>query len=149
MVGEIVDYSISERVLSVYSAFLCLEPSRGGEICYDCIDESALVGIEDPLINAAGDSLFFNAYPNPFNSEVNITVSLPNVARDGKATYKIYNILGQVVHTFEPEVSTPGSTQHFVWHGKNDSGAEISSGTYFFVVRSGENRYTLKLLLMK
>jgi Ca-activated chloride channel family protein len=149
VVGEIVDYSISGRVLSVYSAFLCLEPSRGGEICYDCIDESGLVGIEEPLISAEKDSLLVKAYPNPFNSEVNITVNLSNVAKDGKTTYKIYNILGQVVRTFKPEVSTPGSTQHFVWHGKNDSGAEISSGTYFFVVRSGEKRYTLKLLLMK
>jgi hypothetical protein len=47
VINEIVFYSLDERVLSIYSAFLCLEPSRGGEVCYNCMDESELVGVED------------------------------------------------------------------------------------------------------
>jgi hypothetical protein len=56
VINEIVRASLDERVLSVYSAFLALEPSRGGEVCYDCIDESAqIVGVEDST--AGADSL--------------------------------------------------------------------------------------------
>jgi len=148
VVGEIVDYSINERVLSIYSAFLCLEPSRGGQICYDCVDESGLVGIEDPMISAGEDTLF-TAYPNPFNNEVKIIVTLPGHEQLAKASFRIYNILGQVVRTFNPDLSGQGSKQHFIWYGKNDAGLEVASGTYFFIVNTPEKRFTLKLLLMK
>lgn len=148
VVNEIVDYSINERVLSIYSAFLCLEPARGGEICYDCMDESELVGIEE-LFNTTNNDTLFRAYPNPFNNQVKIDVSLPEAVTSGDVSFKIYNILGQVVRTFEVNRNVEGNNYHFIWNGKNDTGSYVSSGTYFFVVNTGEKRYSLKLLFMK
>ena len=148
VVNEIIYHSINERVLSIYSAFLCLEPARGGEICYDCLDESELVGLEE-LYNTAKNDTLFKAYPNPFNNQVKIIISLPEAATLGNVSFKIYNILGQVVRNFKTNENLEGNTYQFTWNGKNDSGFDVSSGTYFFVVNTGEKRYSLKLLFMK
>jgi hypothetical protein len=148
VVGEIVDYSLKERVLSIYSAFLCLEPSRGGQICYDCIDETELVNGMEIMTNTVDDTLL-SAFPNPFNQEVKIVLSLPERSSLVKATFRIYNILGQVVRAFQPDLNNPGNKYQFIWNGTNEKGTEVSSGTYFFIVNTPENRYTLKLLLMK
>jgi len=147
VVSEIVEHSISERLLSNYTAFLCLEPARGGEVCYDCLDESALVGVENDIFIAATDSVL-QAYPNPFNAQTTIQISLPVTKFSDKVTYKIFNMLGQVVRTFTPEKATANRLQ-LVWEGKNDSGFEVSSGNYFFVVSTPEKNYSLKLVLVK
>ena len=148
IINEIIDYSVSQRVLSIYSAFLCLEPSRGGEICYDCMDESALVNISDQVNNSRSDSLLI-AYPNPFNGQVQIKVNLSNIGIKDNTTMKIYNILGQVVRTFDLRKNISGNNLKITWNGKNDFGSYVSSGTYFFVVNSTNKRYSLKLLYMK
>lgn len=147
VVSEIIDYSISERLLSNYSAFLCLEPSRGGEVCYDCLDESALVGVENHVAIAATDSVL-QAFPNPFNAHTTIQISLPGTKFTDQVTYKIYNMLGQVVRTFTAEKGAANRIQ-FVWEGENDRGFQVSSGHYFFVVSTPEKNYSLKLMLLK
>jgi len=148
IINEIIDYSVSERVLSIYSAFLCLEPARGGEVCYDCMDESELVAIRDHLNNNGNDSLFI-AYPNPFNEQVQIKINLSSSGINDNTTIKIYNILGQVVRTFDLHKNLNGNKLNITWNGKNDLGSDVSSGTYFFVIISTSKRYSLKLLYMK
>lgn len=148
VVNEIVNYSISERVLSIYSAFLCLDPSMGGEVCYDCFDGGGIVGVKDDEHITESDSVI-TAYPNPFNAQVQINVPLQQIENIDNATFRIYNILGQVVRNFE--LSTSGTSQNysFVWNGKNDEGSIVSSGIYFFVVNTPKKNYSVKLLFMK
>ena len=148
IVSEIIDYSISERVLSIYSAFLCLEPSRGGEVCYDCLDESKLVNVED-FDSVESDSLHLGAYPNPFNNAVQINISIPQSEIHENITFRIYNVLGQAVRNFELDVNQDGNRYNFTWLGKNDSGSNVSSGTYFFVAETVKKRYSMKLLYLK
>jgi len=147
VVNEIVDYSINERVLSIYSAFLCLEPSRGGEVCYDCLDESKATEVTDSLINK-NDSLSLSAYPNPFNSQINLNVKLPASFR-GENTFRIYDILGQLIKTFEPDLSAGRNEYRFTWNGTSDNGIYVSSGNYFFIVTTPEKVFSKKLLLLK
>jgi len=147
IISEIVYYSIEERILSIYSAFLCLEPSRGGEVCYDCMDETQLVGIEDFIETTNEDSLF-QAYPNPFNSQTTIRISLPQLKNQESPSFKIYNMLGQIVRKFSIE-QNPQNQYQIIWQGKNDTGNEVSSGTYFFVASTQQKQYSLKLLFLK
>jgi hypothetical protein len=148
VVNEIIDYSIGEKVLSIYSAFLCLEPSRGGEICYDCMDESELVAINEQWESNKNDSLL-TAYPNPFNQRVNIKLNIPSSEINENTTIKIYNLLGQVVKTLDLQEDSNGKVTKFTWNGKNNYGIDVSSGTYFFVVNTTNKRYSLKLIYMK
>ncbi len=146
IVSEIIAQSLEARVLSLYTAFLCLEPSRGGEVCYDCMDESSLVSA---LFEAEtkNDSLV-NAYPNPFNNQTTIQVDLSKFKTLKNISLKIFNIAGQVVKEFNYELNSSGKLK-IVWDAKNNSGATLSSGTYFFVANNGRSKIVRKLLLIK
>jgi Ca-activated chloride channel family protein len=146
VINEIIDYSINERILSIYSAFLCLEPARGGEICYDCMDESSLVGIEESNTIQENDSLI--AYPNPFNSTTKIKLTLPEFNNHKEISVKIYNTLGQVVRSFNMD-NIAKDQMEFVWNGTNNYGQDVSSGSYFFVASTPDKMYKLKLVLIK
>ena len=148
IVNEIIDYSLDENILSYYTAFLCLEPARGGEVCYDCLDESELIDKIEMFNTIEADSIF-KAYPNPSNNLVKIDVSLPLHINPEKTDFRIYNVLGQVVKNFHVDNSSARNKYQFVWNGKNDTGSDVSSGTYIFVVNTGESKYSLKLLYMK
>jgi Ca-activated chloride channel family protein len=151
VVSEIVNYSISERVLSIYSAFICLEPNVEWEICYDCLDEGGGIpneAIEDSIDIDDGD-LTLSAYPNPFNSQITLNVKLPGSANPENLSFRIYDILGQVVKTFDPDLVAGQREHRFTWDGTNDEGYSIASGIYFFIVTTPEKNYSVKLLLMK
>ncbi len=147
IISEIINQSLDKRVLSLYTAFLCLEPSRGGKVCYGCIDESRLISGLFETSNTKNDSLV-SVYPNPFNIQTNIQVNLAKFKDLKNLSFKIYNITGQVVKTFPGEVNSTGNL-HFVWNGRDNNGAELSSGTYFFMVSNGRSKIVRKLLLMK
>jgi Ca-activated chloride channel family protein len=149
VVDEIVNNSIRERVLSVYSAFLCLEPGRGGEVCYDCYDESDLPIDVSDSVETEIESVLLSAYPNPFNSQITLNVKLPGLVNTENLTFRIYDILGQAVKTFDPDLTSGQKEYRFMWDGKNDDGYSIASGIYFFIVTTPEKNYSVKLLLMK
>jgi len=96
-------------------------------------------------------------YPNPFNPTTTITFSL--TAKNAKnAKLVIYNLKGQKVKTFSitPRPSTTlrmtqaGSNQNsVVWNGDDDSGNPVSSGIYFYKLKSGNFEQTKKMILMK
>ena len=150
VVSEIVNYSVSERVLSLYSAFICLEPNVEVEVCYDCLDngEVPVTAIEDSVENVVTD-FSLSAYPNPFNSQVNLNVKIPGSSNPDNMTFRIYDILGQVVKTFEPDLAAGQKEYRFRWDGTSDEGFTVASGIYFFIVTTPEKNYSVKLLLMK
>ncbi|KAA3614091.1 MAG: T9SS C-terminal target domain-containing protein [Calditrichaeota bacterium] len=147
IVGEIVAKSLEERVLSLYTAFLCLEPSRGGEVCYDCLDESSLITDLYESQDVNSDSLI-NVYPNPFNNQTKIQINLQKFNDLKNISIKIYNITGQVVKDFNSEINTSGKL-NITWDGKNNLGSSVSSGTYFLIANNGQLKIVRKLLMIK
>lgn len=79
-------------------------------------------------------------YPNPFNPTTNIGFSLPNASH---VELTIFNSLGQVVATLVNSEIQAGS--HTV---KWDAG-NLSSGIYFYRLKSGNFVETQKMILMK
>ncbi len=149
IVSEIVRTSVSERVLSIYSAFLCLEPSRGGEVCYDCLDESgSVVGVEDSADGAVADTLL-RAFPNPFNASTTIRLRIPATVDRETASLKIYDVLGREVRVFDLASTAPGGETDIVWSGTDQDGIPVNSGVYFVVYRTSGGAQTLKLMMLK
>jgi len=67
-------------------------------------------------------------YPNPFNPSTTISYQLPQAS---EVTLEVYNMLGQKVRTLVSDRIAAGS--HLaVWDGRNDNGAEVGSGIYFY-----------------
>ena len=84
-------------------------------------------------------------YPNPFNPETKIRYQLPN---SGKVVVKIFDILGREVKSLVDEKLEAGFHE-VTWNGRNNSGTRVSSGVYYYQIRSGEFKHTKKMILMK
>jgi len=149
IVGEILDRSIEDRILSLYTAFICLEPSLGGQVCYDCFDESEMVSVEDDLNTTDSDSTLIIAYPNPFNAQTKIQIKLGNLKSGQTIDLKIYNILGALVRDFNISYHTIQNNMEVIWDGRNDAGVSVASGTYLLVLSTPELKKSHKLLLMR
>ncbi len=146
IINEIIEISRANRVLSKYTAFLSLEDDSS--FCKDCYrDDGKPTGVEDDETEIPTE-FSVQAYPNPFNSQVQITVNVPNNLIGKSMSFKIYNLLGQVVKTFEIN-STDKNIVKIFWDGKNDSGEVVASGIYIFTAVSGNFVKSMKLMYMK
>lgn len=146
VITEILNLSTKHSVLSKYTAFLALEDSTS--ICKSCYYDDGrppVTGIEGTQELPTDFSI--SAYPNPFNPQVTITVKLPMNMIGQNFTFKIYNMLGQVVKTFH--ITNMANVLKFIWDGKNDEGQLISSGIYIFTASSPGFTKSLKLVYMK
>ncbi|MCU0344833.1 MAG: T9SS type A sorting domain-containing protein [Ignavibacterium sp.] len=79
-------------------------------------------------------------YPNPFNPSTRITF---NLTEEGLTNISVYNLLGQKVATVLNQELVAGR------HTVDFSGANLSSGVYFYKLESGKNVATQKMMLLK
>jgi Vault protein inter-alpha-trypsin domain len=136
---QIISNSIAERVLSKYTAFLCLEDTS--QICDDCIDETNFVSTGNPDSSA----LDIKAYPNPFKDLVRIELTNTDFGSSAKlATLEIYAVDGKLLRQFEQKLS--GNKAVFSWDGKLDNGTAVKNGVYIAIAQVGSHRAILKLV---
>lgn len=99
-----------------------------------------------------GNFVLFQNYPNPFNSTTLIPYQIRVKGQGSKGqvptTLIIYNIRGQKVRTLI-NCSQPDGRYQVIWDGKDDCGKEVSSGVYFYKLRSGDFHQTKKFMLIK
>ncbi|HOG31712.1 MAG TPA: S8 family serine peptidase [Candidatus Syntrophosphaera sp.] len=84
-------------------------------------------------------------FPNPFNPS---TVICFELAESGPVTLEIYNQKGQLVSTLV-DANLPAGNHSAAWNGTDASGDAVSSGVYFYRMRSGAFSSTRKMVLMK
>jgi len=85
------------------------------------------------------------AYPNPFNTSIMITYSMPE---ESIVSLKIVNIQGQLVKRLKSSLHLPGK-HHAQWDGLNESGVSVASGIYFIVLQAGEYLQGQKVVLLR
>jgi len=86
-----------------------------------------------------------SAYPNPFNA--NISISL-ETSKDSQTEVTVFNVKGEKVETIYNDMLTKGS-HDFTWNGYNSAGMRLSSGIYFYKVRTDTNTLTRKIVLVR
>jgi hypothetical protein len=99
-------------------------------------------GAEEIVVyrNRLGDN-----YPNPFNPNTIIEYS---IARDSHVNLSIYNVNGQLVRTLRNEHQK--RNQYTVsWDGKDNRGRHVSSGVYFYRLKTAEFTQSKKLILLR
>ena len=99
----------------------------------------------DQLLEPGIKSLF--NYPNPFNPETTISFSVTQTSPF--VTLEIYNIKGQKVKTFIINTSTLRPINSMTWNGTDQNNKPVSSGIYFYKLKSGDFEKTKKMILMK
>ena len=84
-------------------------------------------------------------YPNPFNPSTTIVFS---IASDMYVNLSIYNVAGQLIRTIVNE-NLPRNEHRVVWDGKNNEGSNMSSGIYFYKIKTKEFSATKKMVLLR
>ncbi len=145
-VADIIDLSIRERVLSLYTAFIALEISQGGEVCTNCQDESSEVtDVEDIQQDTAFQ---VEIYPNPFGELVNIKVTYDESTDLDNTQIGIYNSLGQLVRRYNTGALPQNGLWELQWNGRHNNGRQLSGGIYHFVIQSERQRQSHKLVFL-
>ncbi len=111
--------------------------------CYE-FDAPPNVGVEDPLIIPDNDINISN-YPNPFNPTTTIAF---NLNESGKVKVEIFNIKGQKVKTLLNCTIDQGFHE-LNWIGENEYGNQVSSGVYFYCLKTQKQVVSKKMILLK
>lgn len=84
-------------------------------------------------------------FPNPFNPVTTIRYAL---AKPGTVNIMIYNSRGQLLRSLGKTHAAPGFFS-LVFDGKDESGNAMASGVYLLEMRSGDQRFSGRMLLSK
>ena len=84
------------------------------------------------------------AYPVPFNPSLgHIKITFKGLSTLAKI--EIYNLAGQKIKTLIKE----NSHDYYDWNVKTDNGRNLASGVYFYVINTGGQTKTGKLMIIK
>lgn len=103
---------------------------------------------EDKFVSELSYKLEASNYPNPFNPSTVIRITIPSALAFRHVSLVIYDILGREVRVLH-QGELPAGTYLAEWDGRNQSGAELSSGTYIYKVSAGDESVSGKLMLVK
>lgn len=108
------------------------------------LDQPTAISNNDHLPIPQQVKLFPN-YPNPFNPETVIGYQLSAIS---SVELTIYNSLGQRMRTLAKTREAAGRYE-IKWDGRDDAGREVSSGVYYFQLRTDNSTLTRKMLLLR
>jgi hypothetical protein len=105
--------------------------------------EDALVGLDQtaiPLVFSLSQN-----YPNPFNPNTTLDYSLPIA---GSVHLAVYDLLGHEIVILVDGYHEPGY-KSITWNGIDKFGNDVSTGMYFYKLRSGDFEKVKKMVLLK
>ena len=111
---------------------------------YPYLRNMPTVSITENTMPKVQSTLFPN-YPNPFNPSTTISF---NMERTGNVNIDIYNIREQKVKTLISGRFEIG-LHKIEWNSTDDNGRSMSSGVYFYQMRSDDFTSTKRMVLMK
>lgn len=84
-------------------------------------------------------------YPNPFNPTTTIRFDL---SEPGNVTLEVYDVVGRRVATLVSQQLTAGSYA-VDWNARDEAGQRVSSGVYFYTLRTSDYVETKQMVLIK
>jgi hypothetical protein len=115
-------------------------PQGGGgaptQYVYQSAKASVLLGMENLVIQET----YFEIYPNPANSNVNLVFRL---AESGMVNIKVYNILGEEIYSLDNGKTSTGL------HNVRLNVENLNSGIYFVKLTTDAASSTKKLVIQK
>jgi beta-glucanase (GH16 family) len=91
-------------------------------------------------------AVLFPCRPNPFNPSTTISYSLDD--RRG-VRLGIYDVSGRLIKMLVNAVASDAGRHEIVWNGRDETGREVSSGTYFYRLDAGGYTETREMVLLK
>jgi hypothetical protein len=111
-----------------------------------CLEfNDSLVAINDDPSSLPTDFALAQNYPNPFNAKTSIQLSLKKA---DEITLDIYDVGGRLIKSLY-DGNLAAGTHNLIWDGTNESGNVVSSGIYFYRLKSSDNTISKKMVLLK
>lgn len=139
---DIIRKSIDARVLSLYTAFLCVEDTS--LYCASCIDEKNVPTANEDFNQ---DSLWdLKVYPNPFADHLNIEIHFKNqIPEKNKLQGKILDLSGRLLRKFETQLNS-NNYLSYRWDGLSSNGMLMPNGVYVIVLETGTGTIHRKVM---
>ncbi len=102
--------------------------------------------LQDPEVPIPNVFNLERNYPNPFNPTTTISFSVAQTTSD--VSLEIFNIKGQKVKTLYSGIAEEGK-HSILWYGKDTNDKSVSSGIYFYKLKTGKKELTRKMLMLK
>jgi len=84
-------------------------------------------------------------YPNPFNPSTTIKFAVPQT---GHVSLKVYDLAGRLVRTLV-DADLPAVEHAVVWDGRDLTGRQVASGTYYYQLNANGLSETKQMMLIK
>ena len=107
---------------------------------------NGITEVEENEISENPNLVLWN-YPNPFRKST--TISFSTTEHTENTEIMIYNIKGQKIRSFPNLQINKSPNQQILWDGKNNDGKPVSSGIYFYKMKSGNSALIKKMILME
>ncbi|MCB2201361.1 T9SS type A sorting domain-containing protein [bacterium] len=149
--SAVVDTSITIDTTSGQPNYITFTAASGGDQITPIYSEGIVTirvptDVGDDLPNELPNSFALaQNYPNPFNPSTYIEFSLPTA---GHTTIEVFNVLGRRVRTILDE-QMPAGYHRVIFDGRSSSGEELSTGVYFYRLKTDEHVASKKMILMK
>ena len=109
------------------------------------IEHEETLNTKTPKNTIPGDITISQNFPNPFNPQTRFNYTLN---KTGDIFFNIYNVTGEIVYTVNIGVQGPGDYS-MVWNGVDNSNLSVSSGIYFYQLKSGGTIKSGKMVFSK
>jgi hypothetical protein len=115
---------------------------------YDCPPDPAALtdALDRPSVQPAPTFVLEQNAPNPFNPATEISFVVP--AGGAGLTLRVYDVSGNLVRTLVDGFQ-PAGPHTVSWHGRNDQGGPVASGTYFYQLTAPTFSEIRKMVLLK
>ncbi|MFZ4620327.1 MAG: T9SS type A sorting domain-containing protein [Bacteroidota bacterium] len=127
-------YSFVDAAARGRESYRLKQMDRDGRFTYSSVVETSA-----PL--TAQDYSLSQNYPNPFNPSTNISFAMKNAEQ---VNITVYNALGQAVETLFNGIANADELYTVSFNGK-----DLSSGVYYYSLRSASRNEVRKMLMMK
>ncbi len=114
------------------------------------------IDVDDNVIVQSPEVFLHQNYPNPFNPSTTISFSIEQNQQNVQVELAIYNLKGQKVKDLSPSLCHPefiegrGEKQYsVVWNGTDENNKPVSSGSYFYKLKTGNFEKTKKMILLR
>ncbi len=148
--GEIVfsvtgtePFDVVDEEFVLVTGDVLLESAAGSQIVAS-MSGGLSVSFDPAVARVYHDRLEQN-FPNPFNPTTTLAFSIKDARH---VTLTIYDVAGRRVRELVNERRERGAYK-VIWGGRNDNGAIVSSGTYFYKLKAGSFTDTKKMTILK
>jgi len=146
IVSEIIRESMDNRILSLYTSFLCLEDTS--KWCLTCLPNQ-FRNENDGVFTTSADAFgkvndTISVYPNPFKDNLSIEIELTESGNLDDLS--VYDLKGALIYKFDKNEFKAGTKKTLIWNGQSQNGATLKPGIYLLVFKTAKTSKTVKLV---